>query len=120
MQSPFVYLKSAYKISTTNVGYFKSSKNLLRLPLNTGLGEGESLKCCFKFNFRTPGFEEKKEKKKTQISVANTTFKLLERNIELLEVGKDNETLQKLFSLEGCWENSPLVSCSCKCNQSSL
>lgn len=84
-------LKSACKISTTNIDYLKNSQNPLRLPLHAYRGKKNRLNSILELPFL--------RQKNRQISVANITSKLLKRNIKLLGVGKGNEILKT--------ENSP-------------
>lgn len=104
-----MYQKLAYKLSTTNICYFRSSENLLMSETTTVIAyrKKKSLKCCFnfRFNFRMSVSDKKK---------TNFSGKLLERNIKLLEMRKGNESLKiENYLLEGCQKNSPLLSCSC-------
>lgn len=74
-----MYLNSADKISTINIGCFKSSKNLLRLPLHTG--EKNHLNAV---SISNSVLEHQFLRiKKVEISAANIIFKFLEKDIKL-------------------------------------
>lgn len=105
-----MYQKLAYKLSTTNICYFRSSENLLMSETTTVIAYRKKKNLLNAVSISDSILEcQFLTKKKT-----NFSGKLLERNIKLLEMRKGNESLKiENYLLEGCQKNSPLLSCSC-------
>lgn len=109
-------LKSARKISTANIDYFKNSQNLLRLPLHgekkNHLNVVSSSNSILELQFL--------RQKNRQISVANITFKLLKRNIKLLGMRKGILKRENSLHLKAVRKTSPWFPAAAKAARAHL